>query len=154
MLFDAYMEDKQENKRLEIDQSGLRYLNTTRKWTMFISIIGFIALGILVIFGILAGTFLSAFSSGIKGPGMQESLLLAAFFITALLFLFHILYLFRFSKNIAHAVHNHNNKELDKALKNLRNLFIFSGALIIFLILVYFAALILTGSSITLLKGL
>ena len=66
------MENNQEIKKIEIGQESLGYLDTTRKWTMFFAIIGFIFLGMMLIIGLLAGSFLSAFTSKMSGmEGMQ-----------------------------------------------------------------------------------
>ena len=45
------METPLENKKIEIEQETIKHLNTTRKWAMFLAIIGFIILGLIIIIG-------------------------------------------------------------------------------------------------------
>lgn len=61
------MENSQENRKIEIEQETLNDLNVTRKWSMFMAILGFIFLGLLLIIGLLAGTFFSALAPGTEG---------------------------------------------------------------------------------------
>ena len=61
------MEKSNEVKNIEIDQEDLKHLNKTRKWSMFIAIIGFIFLGLVIAIGGIAGTFLTVFNSGDQG---------------------------------------------------------------------------------------
>ncbi len=68
------MDSPQEIRKIEIEQETLNHLNTARKWAMFLAIIGFIFLGLLIMIGALAGTFLTAFSSGNKGFGASDPL--------------------------------------------------------------------------------
>jgi hypothetical protein len=147
------MEDSQEINKIEIDQNILKSLNVTRKWTMFLAIVGFIFFGIMLVFGILAGTFMSAFSAGSSGTVLKESAMIICLFVAILAYLFPVLFLFRFSKNAALAVHHLDKKELNKAFKNLKYLFVCLGILVIIVLCAYIGVLIFTGSSLTLLKG-
>jgi hypothetical protein len=148
------MENISEDRKLEIEQKTLDNLNTIRKWTMFIAIIGFILLGLLLIIGLIAGTFLSAFKLGETGLGIPESLGLIAVFVMAVIYFFPVFFLFRFSKRAAKAVQTLNKEELHKAFKSLKSYFVYLGVLIILGLSFYIIALIFAGSAIAFLKGL
>lgn len=148
------MESILENKKIEIEQETLNHLNTTRKWTMFLAILGFIFLGLLIVIGIIAGTFLSAFNTGGKTLGIPESLLFVPILLMAIIFFFPFLFLFRFSKHTAMAVQFLDKQELHKAIRNLKSYFVYLGALIIVVLSVYIVVLIVAGTSMSLLKGL
>lgn len=148
------MEINAENRNIEIEQKTLDNLNTIRKWTMFIAIIGFILLGLLLIIGLIAGTFLTAFKSGETGLGIPESLALIIIFALAIICFFPVFFLFRFSKHTANAVQSHNKEELSKAFKNLKSYVVYLGILIIIGLSIYLLALIFAGSLIASLKGL
>ena len=135
------METNPEIRKIEIDQDTLNHLNTTRKWTMFLAILGFIFLGLLIIIGIIAGTFLSAFSSGKTGIGITESLILIVFLALAIVYFFPVLFLFRFSKHTAHAVQTINKEELQKAIKNLKFYFVYLGILVIIISIILFCCI-------------
>ena len=147
-------ESTSETDKIDIDQNALKSLNTLRKWTMFHAILGFIFLGLFVITGAIAGTFLTAFSIGKTGLGLNELSVFAIVFILAVAYFFPLLFLFRFSKYSGHVVLSHNKKDLNKAFKNLKAYFVFLGVILIICLVLYFVALYLSGSSLILIKGL
>ena len=148
------METPLENRKIEIEQKTLNYLNTTRKWAMFLAIIGFIFLGLLIVIGLLAGTFLTAFSSGEKGLGIPESLMFVPVLLLTVICFFPVLFLFRFSKHASHAIQTLDKLTLHKSFKNLKFYFVYIGILIIIILSFYLVVLIVAGSSLAFLKGL
>jgi len=121
---------------------------------MFLAIIGFIFLGLIIIIGLIAGTFLTAFNSGEKGLGIPESLMFVPVLLLAVVYFFPVLFLFRFSKHTSHAIRNFDKLELHKALKNLKYYFAYIGVMIIIVFSIYIVVLIVAGSSMAFLKGL
>jgi hypothetical protein len=148
------MENNVESRRIEIEQESLNHLNTTRKWAMFIAIIGFIFLGLIIIIGMIAGTFLSAFSSTSTTPEIPGYLMSAIVLVLAVVYFFPIFFLFRFSKHTAHAVKTLNKMDLYKAIKNLKSYFVYIGILIIIVLSIYIGLLVVAGSSMAFLRGL
>ena len=148
------METPLENRKIEIEHETLKHLNTTRKWAMFLAIIGFIILGLIVIIGLIAGTFLTAFNSGGKDLGIPESLMFVPILLLAVIYFFPVLFLFRFSKHTSHAVQTLDKMEFHKAIKNLKSFFVYIGVLIIIILSLYIVVLIVAGSSLAFLKGL
>ena len=148
------METNLENKSIEIGEETLKHFNTTRKWAMFLAILGFIFIGLMLLIGVLAGTFLSAFNSGAGSSGIPSYLILIIILLMAAVYFFPVLYLFRFSKHTAHAIQNLDNVEFAKAIKNLKAYFVYLGILLIVVLSFYFIALIVAGTSMAFLKGL
>jgi hypothetical protein len=148
------MEIIAESRKMEIEQETLNNINTTRKWTMFISILGFIFLGLLFVIGAITGSFLIAFNSNEKVLGITESLMFIPIILLALLYFFPVLFLFRFSKHAGNAVHKLDKTALHNAIKNLKYFFVYMGVLIIVILILYVAILIVTGTSMGFLKGL
>jgi magnesium-transporting ATPase (P-type) len=148
------MEAPLESRKIEIEQETLNHLNTTRKWAMFLAIIGFIFLGLIIIIGLIAGTFLTAFSSGEKGLGIPESFMFIPILLIALVYFFPVLFLFRFSKHSSHAIQHLDKLELNKAIKYLKYYFVYTGVLIIIIFSLYIVVLVVAGSSMAFLKGL
>ena len=148
------MEANLETRKIEIGEKTLKCLNTIRKWTMFIAVIGFIFLGLLLIIGIVAGTFLTAFKSGTSGTGIPEPLVYLIYLVLAVVYFFPVMYLFRFSKLTAKAVQTLGKEELHKAFKALKAYFVYLGVIIIIGLSLYVVALIVAGSSIAFIKGL
>jgi hypothetical protein len=148
------MEIQPEPRKIEIDEKTLNHLNTTRKWVMFLAIIGFIVLGLFIVISLIAGTFLTVFNLSDKGLGVPESLMFIPVLLLALIYFFPVLFLFRFSKHMGHAIQTLDNEELHKALKNLKSYFVYIGTLIILGLTGYLVALIIAGSSLSFLKGM
>jgi len=148
------MDSDPEIKKIEISQETVKNLNTLRKWTMFLSVLGFIFFGLIIILGLLTGTFLTAFSNSDKTPGIPDALLVAAFAGLALINFFPILFLFRFSKHISNAVSRHDPREMHIAVKYLKRFFVYIGVILIAVIALYIASIILEGTSIAFIRGL
>jgi magnesium-transporting ATPase (P-type) len=147
------MESSPEPDRIEITPSILNSLNSTRKWTMFLSVLGFIFLGLLIIFGLVTSTFLTAFKTREANLGFSESMFIVVFIIAAAIYFFPVFYLFRFSRNMRDAIQTHNQDKLDKAFRNLRIYFTYIGILLILVLSIYVIALIAAGASVSFLKG-
>jgi protein-S-isoprenylcysteine O-methyltransferase Ste14 len=147
------MENQQEEKKIELSPEALKNLNATWKWTMFLSVLGYIFLGLLIIGGVATSTFLTAFRTSESNLGIPESLLTAGIIVAAIIYFLPIFFLFRFSRNTRDAIHERDSRKLDKALRNLRIYFTFLGILVIFILSVYFVALFAAGASMSFLKG-
>ena len=148
------METTLENKRIEIGPETINNLNATWKWTMFLAILGFIFFGMLIVVGLIAGTFLSTFKSHEVNLGIPESIMFIVFIVAAAIYFFPVFVLFRFSKNTRDAVQTLEKQKLDKAFKNLRIYFTYIGIMVIIVLSIYVVALVVAGASMSFLKGL
>jgi mannose/fructose/N-acetylgalactosamine-specific phosphotransferase system component IIC len=147
------METELENRKIEMDEDILKILNTSRKWTMFLAVTGYIFLGLFVVLGLLAGTFLTTFKSTETGMGIPESFTLIAIPVTAVILFFPGFFLIRYSKYMSHAAQHYDKVLLLRAFKNLKNYFAYIGILIIIFLAVYIIALVVAGSSVSLFNG-
>lgn len=146
------MESNLESRKIELEKDTLNYLNTTRKWSMFLAILGFIILGLLLIIGLFTGTFLSIFNSGDTGTGVPGALIIALILLIGIIYFFPVYFLFQFSKHTANAVHSLDKKEIKKAFKNLRSCFVYIGVMVIIILVLYVIALAVAGASMSFLK--
>jgi hypothetical protein len=146
------MENSIENKTLELESGTLKNLNTTRKWTMFFAVLGFIMIGIMLIAGLFAVLFLSVFKGGNTGIGLPEGFIFIFIVLFAIIYFFPVLYLFRFSKHMGNAVKDFDKTELNKAFRNLKSYYVLIGILTILFMALYVVAIIIAGSSVALLK--
>lgn len=147
------MDNNQEGKRIEIGPETINSLNSTRKWTMFISVLGFIFLGFLLVAGLATSLFLTAFKSKEVNLGIPESLMIVVFVVIAAIYFFPVFFLFRFSRNMRDAIQNLDQNKLEKGFRNLRLYFTYIGVLIIIVLSIYVLALIGTGASMSFLNG-
>jgi len=148
------MEGTSEIKKLEIGQDTLNILDTTRKWTMFLAILGFIGIGLIVIAGTVAGLFLSAFNTNATLSGLVLIVIFIIIVAMAVIYFFPVLFLFRFSKHTSQAVKTLNKQEMHKAFKNLKAYYVYIGILIIVVLVIYVVAFIAAGASVAFLKNL
>jgi hypothetical protein len=146
--------EKNEEKKIEIGQDTLNILNTTRKWTMFLAILGFISIGVLLGAGVVTGLFLSVFNTADTNLGFPESLVIIIVIALALIGFFPVLYLFRFSKHITEAVRTHDKEKLHEAFWNLKAYYVYVGILIIVVLVLYLVFFIALGASVPFIKDL
>lgn len=144
------MEPSSENNKLIIGPEAVKNLNATWKWTMFLSVLGFIFLGLLIIVGLVTSTFLNVFKSKEVNLGIPESLMIILFIVIAALYFLPVLFLFRFSRNMRDALQNNDNIKMEKAFKNLRIYFTYIGIMVIIVLSIYIAALVIAGASVSL----
>jgi hypothetical protein len=147
------MENPQEQAMIEIGHDTLKHLNTLRKWTMFLAVIGFIFFGLIIILGLITGTFLTAFNLSSKTQGIPDALVIAAFIAFALMNFFPVYFLFSFSKHTSFALAKHDRKEMHIAIKFLKRFFIYIGVFLIVVLTVYIASLVMAGRSAAILHG-
>jgi hypothetical protein len=168
------MENSFENKKIEMGQEAIGYLDTTRKWTMFFAILGFVVIGLMLVFSLFAGSMISGLTSGIAGglegmegmegmEGLETAKAVGGFagimvfivmLIFALIYFFPLLFLYRFSKHSANAVSNLDANELTLALKNIKSYWKYMGILVIILLAVYLLVFLIFGASMAFLSGL
>lgn len=132
---------------LHIDQSSMNYLSEAARWARFLSIIGFIYCGLMIICGIFIGSIMSMMVPSMGGESAAMSAVGTGFVgvfivIVSLLLFFPAYYLFSFSSKIKRALHNNDQPVLTDALKNLKSFFKFYGILLIILISFYVLAIV------------
>ena len=142
------MEPTNENSRIEIGHEAIGYLNITRKWTMFLAILGFIGLA-LMLMGVLAiGAIIPMLGLGNASLGSLEiTLMVVILLLVAALYFFPVLYLFRFSVHTKNAVETLSSEKLSMALRNLKSCFRFIGIFTIVMICLYILIFIFAGAS-------
>jgi hypothetical protein len=134
-----------DNETIGIDNYGLKQLAETRKWSMFLSILGFIFLGLIFIITI----FMVAFGRQITGF-QYRSLALIPLLLIGSIYFFPIYYLFQFSYYSKQALINKDNGLLSKALRYLKMHYRYMGILIIIMLSLYLiiiAIMIILGNS-------
>jgi Na+/H+ antiporter NhaC len=135
---------------LHLDQSSINYLSEAARWSRFLSIIGFIYCGLLVLCGLFIGTIMSTLAPAMGNESAFAAMgsVFMGFFIfsMALLLFFPAYYLYNFSTKLRRAVQHNDQPVLTESLKNLKSFFKFYGILVIvllsFYILIFIAGII------------
>jgi amino acid transporter len=131
-------ENVQHAQHLHIDSNSHGFLREVAKWAYFLSIMGYIAIALLVVVAIFAGTIFS--SMGSMGGGMS---MLPGTFITVLYLLFAVLYFFpvyylnKFASNMKSALAHNNNEALTTSFEYLKSHYKFIGILTIVMLSIY-----------------
>jgi len=152
-LFSNAMENPSEETKNSLNAGILNNLNATWKWTMFLSVLGFIFLGSVVLMSLLTTTFLTLFKPEDTPLGMPESIILAASAVVVITGFFSVVFLFRFSRHTRNHIQNTGSDELAKAFRNLRFFFTCIGIMALLIISSYLFALVMAGSSLSFLSG-
>ncbi len=137
------MEEKSafENFELHIGDDIKDLLMQIASWSYYLSIIGFIGLGFLIIGGgyysFASNDALSSDAAYTLGYSMGSFI---PFLLMVLIYLFPILYLFKFSKQMKIALRSGDNSTLKTSLKNLKSHYKYIGILSIIILGIYVIA--------------
>ena len=148
------METSSEDRKIEMNSEILDSLNSTRKWTTFLAVLGFIFLGLLIIAGLATSLFLTTFNTTEANLGIPESFMILIFIVIGAIYFFPVFFLFRFSRNIRDAIQNLDQQKLQKGFRNLRLYFTYIGIMVIVVLTIYVVALLFAGASMSFLKGM
>ena len=112
---------------LQIDQQSISYLGETAKWAKFLSIVGFVMCGLMVIFALFAGTIIVNTISklnpdqGLAATGMGGFFSII-YLVIALIYFFPCLYLFNYASKMQVALRNNDQINLNKSFGHLKSL--------------------------------
>ncbi|KFF05166.1 hypothetical protein [Flavobacterium reichenbachii] len=141
------MEDNSvfENFELQLDQSAKDFLKETAKWAYFLSIMGFIFIGLMVVIAIFAGTIFSTLG-GMQGmgglTGGMGGLIGVFYFIIAVVYFFPIYYLNKFAVNAKRAFRENDSAALTSSFEYLKSHYKFIGILTLSILILYGVAFI------------
>ncbi|QNA42727.1 DUF5362 family protein [Lacibacter sediminis] len=129
--------------KLEVEELSTRFLSETAKWGKFLSIVGFIFIGLIVILAIFAGTLLgtmAGFGGNAMLAGGMSIFITILYLAIAALYFFPCLYMFRFSTRMKRALAENNQELLNSSFENLKSCFKFMGIMTIVFISIYVLA--------------
>jgi uncharacterized membrane protein YjgN (DUF898 family) len=136
---------------LSIDPAAKAHLSEAARWARFLSIVGFVIIGLIVLIGIFAGSILGSMTSGLGGNelgnarvsgGMMGSFFLVIYILVAALYFFPCLFLFRFAAKMKMALASNDQEALNTSFQNLKKLLRFVGILTIIVLAFYAIALV------------
>ena len=136
------------NFSLQVDHGNTPYLVEAAKWAKFLSIIGFIICGLLLLTGVFFSSLFSTLSqldSELSALGTGGTVFIAAWFIIcAVIYFFPSYYLFSFASKMQTAIRNNDQVSLNDSFKNLKSSFKFWGILLIIMLCLYALVFIFT----------
>lgn len=133
-----------ENFDLKLDETARGFLQETAKWAYFLSILGYIGIGFLVVIALFAGTIFATMGQmgGMRnGMGafsaMGGTFITVMYLIIAALYFFPVYYLNKFSVNMKTALKESNTALLTTSLEYLKSHYKFIGIMMLVIFAVY-----------------
>jgi hypothetical protein len=123
---------------LQLTSLAKEFLAETAKWAKFLSIVGFVIIGFIVLGGFFMFAAGSAFESMGAGFGAGFGAIAGIFYLLiALLYFFPVLYLYKFANNAKSALRDNNSENLTVAFENLKSHYKFVGILTLIMVCIY-----------------
>jgi hypothetical protein len=121
----------QQNPTIPDTISG--YTRITAKWTRFLSILGFIMAGFMVLFGIFLTLVLTLFPSFFPHTGNTPPPFLGIFYLPmSVLYLVPAIYLFKYSSALKRVLADANIQDIEEAVRYQKSFWKFTGILSLF----------------------
>ncbi|HEX5153455.1 MAG TPA: DUF5362 family protein [Parafilimonas sp.] len=136
---------------LQVDNGNVGYLIEASKWGKFLSILGFIGIGIMILCGFVfmltGGSFYSSEVNtdlqNLDMPSGTVGIVLGLYlFVIALVYFFPCLFLYKFSTKMQEAIRTNDQIVLNKSFENLKSLFKFFGIVTIIVLSMWIIAVI------------
>jgi hypothetical protein len=131
------------NFELELNQSAKGFLKETAKWAYFLSILGFIGVGLMVVIAIFAGTIFGVIGNMMPGEiagkiGAAFGIIITIFYLLlAGLYFFPVYYLYKFASNAKTALQKEDTETLTTSFQYLKSHYKFIGILMASILCLY-----------------
>jgi len=140
-MSDVILDHNLSNDQLHITPEIKDFLRETAKWGKFIAIVGFVMTALLVLLGIFMGLFMGSMMANMPDTaglgGAMGGALGFVYVLIALVYIFPLLYLYRFSAKLKIALAKDDQQHLYESFRNLKSLFKFTGILMAIFIGIY-----------------
>lgn len=140
----ADFSEQTQKPDLVIPRTSLYLLMETAKWGKFLSIAGFVGVGLILILALGFGFIFDRMDPEVAQnvPFLTNGLLPGIYILMALLYFFPCLYLFKFSQKIKSAVLSRDQTQLVEALTHQKSLYKFIGIFTL-IVLCFYAVIFL-----------
>ena len=137
------------NAELQIDSIAHAHLAETAKWGIFLSILGFIFTGLLVLVAFFAGTLLTSMNTyGGANAMMGAGFITTIYLVIAAINFFMSFYLYRFASKTKAGLFSNDQDTLNSGFANLKNLYKMIGIIaIIYLAFIVLALIFAVGAA-------
>lgn len=131
----------QENSKFYLNEESKGFLKETAKWAYFLSILGFVIVGLMLLLAVFIGTIFSRFDNMGGEAAMLQRMgggFIALIYVAiAALYFFPIYYLFQFSSKMKAAFKNDDNDALNESFSFLKSHYRFMGILALVFVVLY-----------------
>ncbi|MBC5838295.1 hypothetical protein [Flavobacterium muglaense] len=138
----------QSTSNFYLNEESKGFLKETAKWAYFLSILGFVGVGMMVLLAIFIGTIFSKLGA-LGGQAavfqyMGGSFISALYLVIAALYFFPVYYLFKFSAKLKTAFKTDDNELLNESFGFLKSHYKFMGILALVFVIIYGLIFLLT----------
>ena len=147
---EVYNNIEEEVVELHLNDSAKGFLRETAKWAYFLSILGYIMVGFIVVAAIFAGAIFTTIGHmmPVEQMGMFSSafgiIMTVVYLLLAALYFFPIYYLNKFSSNLKRAIKNKDSQTLANSFEYLKSHYKYIGIMAV--ITLSFYALFIIGA--------
>jgi hypothetical protein len=127
---------KSDPTELKLNNFAKDFLKETARWAGFLSILGFIGIGLLVIIALFFGTVATSLSNSFSGA-FGGGFITVFYLLLALLYFFPVYFLYQFSSNMKKALARSDQDTLTKGFEYLKSHYKFVGILAIVMLSLY-----------------
>lgn len=131
---------------MQLSDQAKKHLLEASKWANFIAIVGFIAIGLLIIMSFSIGAILANLPEGSLG-GLPPKFFSFFYLIAAGIYFIPVFFLFQFAQKTKQALIEDDHNLLTFGLKKLKSHYKFIGILFIVLIALYLLLILLGAFS-------
>lgn len=119
--------------------SAIGFLNESAKWSKLLAIVGFVGIGLMVLFSLLFIIGISAFDQFTERANspFPMSLLGVVYLIIAAVYFFPVYYLYQFAVKTKAALHTKNTQMLTDGFENLKSHYKFLGIFTLVILSLY-----------------
>jgi len=130
-----------EKFELQLNETAKDFLKETAKWANFLSILGFVGIGLMLVFAVFAGSIFSAMGStmrGMGGMGGSFGVIMAFVYVfIAAIYFFPVYYLNKFAVNAKRAFRDNDSEALTNSFGYLKSHYKFIGILTVAILVLY-----------------
>lgn len=132
-----------ELEELTLTNSAKSFLRETAKWCSFLSILGFIALGLMLIGSFFIGAIYNNLPQTAAMPFNVGGVMTGIYVVFSLIYIFPVYYLYQFSVKMKKALMSKDDEVLAKAFEMLKSHYKFMGVFTIIILSFYVLAIVL-----------
>jgi len=126
-----------ELEQLKITPSAKGFLKETASWCKFLSILGFISLGLLLLGSFFIGVLYSSLPQVAVAPFNLGTIMTVFYVVVIIIYIFPIYYLYQFSAKVKKALLLKDDKVLTSAFEMLKSHYKFIGVFTIITVSIY-----------------
>ncbi len=124
-------------KQITLTNLTLNHLENTRKWTLFISIAGFIFIGLLIFLAFGMGAMMDSMDDTLPFAELAGPIMTVFYLILAALYLYPIYHLYRFSSKMKEGIRTKEEQTIETAFRSLKAHYTFLGVLTAIMVGIY-----------------